>query len=144
MRFVFIWEQRATCATYSINWLAFITEMKSVYCAVWTGSLNKAVCTLYLNNTEEAWINREQNNLRLPERIAEMTPEERIQSPEINVTHQKVSKTRLALRLVVTATGELRGILEHVHRHQLLQMEEICQFRQSVKWNYETANSCLS
>jgi hypothetical protein len=43
--FVFIWEQTATCATYSINWLVFITEMKSVYCAVRTGSLNKAVCT---------------------------------------------------------------------------------------------------
>ena len=26
------------------NWLVFITEMKSVYCAVRTGSLNKAVC----------------------------------------------------------------------------------------------------
>jgi len=24
--------------------IGFITEMKSVYCAVWTGSLNKAVC----------------------------------------------------------------------------------------------------
>jgi len=36
MRFVFIWEQTATCATYSINWLVFITEMKSVYCAVRT------------------------------------------------------------------------------------------------------------
>jgi hypothetical protein len=45
MCFVFIWEQTATCATYSINWLVFITEMKSVYSAVWTGSLNKAVCT---------------------------------------------------------------------------------------------------
>ena len=32
------------CATYSINWLVFITEMKSVYSAVRTGSLNKAVC----------------------------------------------------------------------------------------------------
>jgi len=42
--FVFIWEQTATCATYSINWLVFITEMKSVYSAVRTGSLNKAVC----------------------------------------------------------------------------------------------------
>jgi len=28
----------------SINWLVFITEMKSVYCVVRTGSLNKAVC----------------------------------------------------------------------------------------------------
>ena len=26
--FVFIWVQTATCATYSINWLLFITEMK--------------------------------------------------------------------------------------------------------------------
>ena len=26
--FVFIWEQTATCATYSINWLVFITQMK--------------------------------------------------------------------------------------------------------------------
>ena len=38
MCFVFIWEQTATCATYSINWLVFITQMKSVYCAVRTGS----------------------------------------------------------------------------------------------------------
>jgi hypothetical protein len=26
--FVFIWEQTATCATYTINWLVFITQMK--------------------------------------------------------------------------------------------------------------------
>jgi len=44
MCFVFIWEQTATCATYNINWLVFITEMKSVYRAVRAGSLNKAVC----------------------------------------------------------------------------------------------------
>ena len=48
MCFVFIWEQTMTCATYSINWLVFITEMKSVYCAVRTGSLNKPVCASYL------------------------------------------------------------------------------------------------
>jgi hypothetical protein len=48
MCFVFIWEQTATCVTYSINWLVFITEMKSVYCAVRTRSLNKAVCSSYL------------------------------------------------------------------------------------------------
>ena len=48
MCFVFILEQTATCATYSINWLVFITEMKSVYCAVRAGSLNKAVCASYL------------------------------------------------------------------------------------------------
>ena len=41
MCFVFIWEQTATCATCIINWLVFITEMKSVHCAVRTGSLNK-------------------------------------------------------------------------------------------------------
>ena len=42
MCFVFMWEQTATCTTYSINWLVFINEMKSVYSAVRTGSLNKA------------------------------------------------------------------------------------------------------
>ena len=40
MCFVFVWEQTVTCATYSINWLVFITEMKSVYSAVRTGALN--------------------------------------------------------------------------------------------------------
>ena len=47
---VFIWEQTATCATYSINWLVFITETKSVYCAVRTGSLNTAVCISSLSS----------------------------------------------------------------------------------------------
>jgi hypothetical protein len=41
--FVFIWEQTATCVASSIKWLVFITEMKSVYCAVRTKFLNKAV-----------------------------------------------------------------------------------------------------
>ena len=40
--FVFVWEQTATCATYSINWLVFITEMKNIYSAVRTDSLYKA------------------------------------------------------------------------------------------------------
>ena len=44
--FVFIWEQTATCATYSINWLVFITQIKSVYSAVRTGSLNQLVSSL--------------------------------------------------------------------------------------------------
>jgi signal transduction histidine kinase len=44
MCFVFIWEQTATYATYSINWLVFITEIKNVYSAVRIGDLNKAVC----------------------------------------------------------------------------------------------------
>ena len=42
--FVRIREQTATCALYSLSWLVFITEMKSVYSAVRTGSLNIAVC----------------------------------------------------------------------------------------------------
>jgi len=33
-------EQTATCASYSINWLVFITQMKSFYSAIRTGSLN--------------------------------------------------------------------------------------------------------
>jgi len=37
----------ATCATYSINLMVFITETKSVYSAVRTGALNKAVCALF-------------------------------------------------------------------------------------------------
>ena len=51
MCFVFIWEQTATCATYSLNSLVFIAEMKRVYSAVRTGSLNRAVCAsgLYQN-----------------------------------------------------------------------------------------------
>ena len=44
MCFVFIWEQTATCATYTLNWLVFITQLKSVYSAVRTGSLNKEIC----------------------------------------------------------------------------------------------------
>ena len=51
--FVFIWEQTATCTTSSINWLVFIAEMKSVYSAVRTGSLNKAVCVLYLSENKQ-------------------------------------------------------------------------------------------
>jgi hypothetical protein len=39
-------KQTATCAFYIKNWLVFITEMKSVYCAVWTGLLSEAVCAL--------------------------------------------------------------------------------------------------
>ena len=51
MCFVFISEQTATFASYSLNWLVFITEMKSVYSAVWTGALNKAVCASSLKPT---------------------------------------------------------------------------------------------
>ena len=55
MCFVFIWERTATCATYSINWSVFITEMKSVYCAVRTVSLNKAVCASHLKSYSGHW-----------------------------------------------------------------------------------------
>ena len=37
-------ENKQRLATYTINCLVFITEMKSVYFAVWTEPLNKAVC----------------------------------------------------------------------------------------------------
>jgi len=33
-------KKTATSAPYNINWLVFITEIESVYCAVRTGSLN--------------------------------------------------------------------------------------------------------
>jgi hypothetical protein len=42
--FIFISEQTANSVPCNINWLVFITEMKSAYCAVRTGSLNKALC----------------------------------------------------------------------------------------------------
>ena len=34
MCFVWIWEQTAIISLYSINWLVFLTEVESVYCAV--------------------------------------------------------------------------------------------------------------
>jgi len=47
---VFIWKQTATCATYSYYKLTgFYNRDESVYCVVWTGSLNKAVCASSLN-----------------------------------------------------------------------------------------------
>ena len=42
MCFVWIWEQTAIISLYNINWLVFITETESVYCAVRTGYL----CTI--------------------------------------------------------------------------------------------------
>ena len=38
--FVWIWEQTAIISLYSINWLVCITDMESVYCAVWSRALN--------------------------------------------------------------------------------------------------------
>jgi hypothetical protein len=53
--FCTISEQTATCALYNTNWLLFITEMKSVYSAVRTGCLNKAVCASSLNGFVFIW-----------------------------------------------------------------------------------------
>jgi hypothetical protein len=39
MCFVWIWEKTAIISLYSVNWLVFMTETESVYCAVRTGSL---------------------------------------------------------------------------------------------------------
>jgi len=61
MCFVFYSEQTATCATYSINWLVFITEMKSVYSAVRTGFLNKAVYPSPLKVLYESLLNCKKN-----------------------------------------------------------------------------------
>jgi hypothetical protein len=60
---VFVWGQTATCATYSTNWLVFITEMKSVYSAVRIGSLNKAMqCNIFnLYRTSRTWEKKNQH-----------------------------------------------------------------------------------
>jgi len=39
--FVWITKQTAIISLYCINWLVFITEAESVYCAVRIGSLNQ-------------------------------------------------------------------------------------------------------
>jgi len=58
MCFVFTWEQTATCATYSINWLVFIAEMKSVYSAVRTDSLYRAEYVLSLEGKIKNLVDR--------------------------------------------------------------------------------------
>jgi hypothetical protein len=40
--FVRISEQTVILALFKFNWLVFVTESETVYCAVRTGSLNKA------------------------------------------------------------------------------------------------------
>ena len=52
--FVRISEQTATFVLDSINWLVFITVVERVYCAVRTGSLNKAVCASSLKGSSTA------------------------------------------------------------------------------------------
>jgi len=72
-----------------------------------------------------------------------MIQEERTQARKIRSTHQRASRTRLALRFVGTATGEFEVVQEQVHHHQPPPVEEICQFCQAVKWKDETANSSV-
>ena len=56
MCFVFISEQTATSAPYTINWLVFMTEMKNVYSAVRTGSLKKKAACDPLLVLHNIWI----------------------------------------------------------------------------------------
>ena len=48
MCFVWISEQTAILSLYKINWLVFITEMKSIYCVVRTGYLYTAEVNICL------------------------------------------------------------------------------------------------
>jgi len=48
MCFVWILEQTAIISLYNINWLVFVTETQSVYCAVRTEFLNEILVNLYL------------------------------------------------------------------------------------------------
>jgi hypothetical protein len=43
--FVLVWEETDLCHSYH-KLIGFITEMKNVYSAVWTGPLNEVVCVL--------------------------------------------------------------------------------------------------
>ena len=51
MCFVWIWEQTAIISLYSINWLVFMTERESVYCAVQTGSWDMIVVNVWLRGS---------------------------------------------------------------------------------------------
>ena len=52
MCFVWIWEQTAIISLYSTNWLVFICETESVYCAVRTDSLNIIDVTFVLQSVK--------------------------------------------------------------------------------------------
>jgi hypothetical protein len=51
MYFVWISEQTAIISLNSINWSAFITEAKSIYCAVRPGSLYiiQVMCSVWIS-----------------------------------------------------------------------------------------------
>jgi hypothetical protein len=55
MCFVSISEQTAIIPLYNINWLLFITEMESVYCAVRTGSLTITQVNIILYMAKVTW-----------------------------------------------------------------------------------------
>jgi len=48
---MWISEQTAIISLYNINWLVFITETGSVYCAVRAGSLNiiRIICFMWIS-----------------------------------------------------------------------------------------------
>jgi hypothetical protein len=56
MCFVFTLQQTATFALYNINWFVFLIEMKSVYCAVRTGSLNETVYASSLKGKQYIYV----------------------------------------------------------------------------------------
>jgi len=54
MCLVWIWEQTAIISVYSINWLFFITETESVYCAVRTEYLTKIWFHFFCKDLKES------------------------------------------------------------------------------------------
>jgi hypothetical protein len=55
MCFAWISEQTAIISLYSIILLVFITEAESIYCAVWTGSLNQKDTVSSLKGSTAIW-----------------------------------------------------------------------------------------
>ena len=55
MCFVWISEQTAIISLYNINWLVFITETESVYCAVRTEAFNKVEAIRTTSNGSFQW-----------------------------------------------------------------------------------------
>jgi len=55
MCFVWISEQTAIISLYSINWLLFIPETESVYCAVRTGYLTITQVNIILYMAKVTW-----------------------------------------------------------------------------------------
>jgi hypothetical protein len=110
MCFVFIWEQTAIISLYSINWLVFITEIKSVYSAVRTGSLNKAFCASSLNGYE-----RRSNTRSVPSLPALRSL---VRAPFPSLAHAPISSCRPSAYLSFCLHDErhfVRFYIEQVH-----------------------------